>query len=181
MNNTKYVHFSSLKNGDLRLHGQASRNAPSTAIRWDDFTNALVKFGIPSLSRPTAPPSRKPKKPRIGELEEKYGATVSFAIFKLYQRRFIGNGTHENVGCVVKTKHAHGSSIVVMKQTTAAFAKSHREYTSHVENDFMGNANYNRIGMFLLRSLTSAVNDLELKDNERRFLMKYYQDMLATY
>jgi len=68
-----------------------------------------------------------------------------------------------------------------MKQTTAAFVKRHRDYTSHIENDFMCNANYNQTGLLLLRALTSAVNGLDLQDNERRFLMEFYQNMLATY
>lgn len=179
MNNTKFVHFNLLEDGGLYLHGKALRHPPATAIRWDDFINALVKFGLPSMRRPVRK-NRPLVQPSIGELEEQYGGTVEFAIFKLYERRFVGTAGREIVGCVVKTEHSHGSSIVVMKETTAVFRRCHREFTSHVEYAFCGEANYNHVGMVLFNELNGAVKGLNLQDDEYRFLTRYYQNLLAT-
>ena len=108
--------------------------------------------------------------------------SVAWAIAELYGRRFSPIQSMILEGRVMATKHTNGETAVcVLGVTTAVYGKAHRSFVSWLMQaaDHMSPIGGFADGMAQLHRLTSAINGLELSENEQQFLTMYYQELLA--
>ena len=120
--------------------------------------------------------------PEPTQLNKTNNKTVAFAVYELYGRRFSAIVNMDIEGCIIRTKHKRGQvNIAVMKMVTAAYIHAHRDFVGYVESNNFGASTRQPVVMSKLKRLQSAINGLQLNEDERQALIAFYQNLVATY